>query len=161
MNGCYLMILVNLNFVMINFSLSIAVGAMYVRKYFQEDSKAVAVEMVDGVRAIYELMLKEIQWMDTETRQTALNKLRKMSTLIGYSDELMDNSKIGKFYENLSVDENNYLSLVLSINVFDTDRAFGKLREPVIKNDWETVLSPFIVNAGYAPEENGIRKPNE
>lgn len=143
---------------LLKFSVSIAVGAAYVRKYFQEDSKAAALEMVDKVREEYGLMLQTIEWMDEDTREIAVKKLDAMLSLIGYSDELLDDSKIEKFYENLKIDASNYLSFFLSINVFDTDWVFKQLREPVVKNDWRNSMPPFIVNAFYAPDQNGIRK---
>lgn len=120
----------------IDYSLSIAVGALYVRKYFRQDSKAAALEMVNGIRKEFELLLNEVDWMDEETRQSALNKLHGMSTHIGYPDEIMNDTKIEEYYSNLEIDENNYLSSVLNMNVFGTDYAFNKLRKPVNKTDW-------------------------
>jgi len=140
-------------------SLSIAVGALYVRKYFRQDSKAAALEMVNGIRKEFELILNEVQWMDEETRKSALNKLHGMSTHIGYPDEIMDNSKIEKYYENLEINENNYLQSVLNMNVFGTDYAFNKLRKPVNKTDWVTHARPAVVNAFYSSIENSIQFP--
>lgn len=115
------------------FSLSIAVGALYVRKHFQTDSKATALEMVNGIRKEFEVILSEVNWMDEQTRKSALDKLHSMSTHIGYPDEIMNDTKIEKYYENLDVDPNNYLLSVLNMNVFGTDYAFNKLRKPVNK----------------------------
>lgn len=56
---------------------------MYVRKYFQENAKAAASKMVEQIRAEFDVMLKEIDWMDDETRQIALKKLGTMSVFIG------------------------------------------------------------------------------
>lgn len=117
-----------------------------------------ALEMVNGIKKEFELILNEVNWMDEETRQSALNKLRAMSTHIGYPDEIMDNSKIQKYYETLEIDENNYLSSVLNMNVFGTDYAFNKLRQPVNKTDWRTHARPAVVNAFYSSIENSIRK---
>lgn len=128
----------------IDYSLSIAVGALYVRKYFRQDSKAAALEMVNGIRKEFELLLNEVDWMDEETRQSALNKLHGMSTHIGYPDEIMNDTKIEEYYSNLEIDENNYLSSVLNMNVFGTDYAFNKLRKPVNKTDWVTDSIFFI-----------------
>lgn len=140
------------------FSLSIAVGALYVRKYFREDSKAAALEMVNGIRYQFENILKDVAWMDDETRKSAINKLHSMSTHIGYPDEIMDNSKIEEYYQDLEIDENDYLKSVLHMNVFGTDYAFTKLRKPVNKTDWITHARPAIVNAFYSSIENSIRE---
>lgn len=139
-------------------SLSIAVGALYVRKYFREDSKAAALEMVNGIRHQFEKILNEVEWMDDETRKSALNKLHSMSTHIGYPDEIMDNKKIEEYYKDLEIDSENYLTSVLHMNVFGTDLAFNKLRKPVNKTDWISHARPAIVNAFYSSIENSIRK---
>lgn len=139
-------------------SLSIAVGALYVRKHFQEDAKRTALEMVNGIRKEFEKILKQVPWMDEETRAAALNKVHAMSTHIGYPDEIMNNQKIEEYYENLEIDPNNYLLSVLNMNVFGTDYAFNKLRKPVNKTDWVSHSRPAIVNAFYSSIENSIRE---
>lgn len=114
--------------------------------------------MVNGIREEFELFLNDVDWMDDETRKSAINKLHSMSTHIGYPDEIMDNKNIEKYYDNLEIDENNYLSSVLNMNVFGTDYAFNKLRKPVNKTDWVTHARPAVVNAFYSSIENSIRK---
>lgn len=115
-------------------SLSTGSGALYVRKYFKKDSKAAALEMVNSIKEEFEAILKTVPWMDDKTRAAALCKVNTMVTHIGYPDELMDDKKLIEFYKNITVDENKYLESILSINIFGTDRAFKKLREPVNKS---------------------------
>ena len=49
-------------------SLANAVGALYVRKFFQEDAKQAAVEMVHDIRAEFDFILHNIDWMDDLTK---------------------------------------------------------------------------------------------
>lgn len=140
-------------------SFSIAIGALYVRKHFRKDSKAAALEMVNGIRYQFENILKDVNWMDEETRKSALNKLHAMSTHIGYPDEIMNKTNIEKYYENLEIDPNNYLKSILNMQVFGTNYAFNKLRKPVNKTDWVTHARPAIVNAFYSSIENSIQFP--
>lgn len=130
------------------------------RKHFRQDSKRAALEMVSGIRKEFEKILKEVPWMDGDTREAALNKVKSMSTHIGYPDEIMDNKKLEEYYDKLEINPNDYLSSVLSMNVFGTDYAFNKLRKPVNKTDWVTHARPAIVNAFYSSIENSIRKFN-
>ena len=139
-------------------SLSTASGALYVRKYFQQDSKASALDMVNRIKVEFEKILKTVPWMDDVTRVAALAKVKSMVTHIGYPDELMDDQKLIDFYKNITVDEDKYLESILKINIFGTDRAFNKLREPVNKTDWITHAKPAVVNAFYSSIENSIRK---
>lgn len=133
-------------------------GGQYVRKFFRHDAKAIALEMVNGIRKEFEEILENVNWMDEETRKSALNKLHSMSTHIGYPDEIMDDSKIEKYYKNLKIDQDNYLASVLNMNVFGTDYAFHKLRQSVNKTDWVAHSRVSIVNAFYSSIENSIRK---
>lgn len=83
------------------FSLSISTGALYIRKYFDEDSKKKALEMVQDIREEFKKILEELDWMDETTKKAALEKAASMSTHIAYPDELLDNKKLEEFYENV------------------------------------------------------------
>ena len=49
-------------------SLANAVGSMYVQKYFKEDAKQAALEMVADIRREFDTILDEIDWMDANTK---------------------------------------------------------------------------------------------
>ncbi|KAL5273947.1 Nep2 family protein [Megaselia abdita] len=139
--------------------LPISVGALYVRKHFNEDAKSIALDMVNGIKNVFENILKEISWMDNETRGSALNKLQKMTTHIGYPDEILNDSKLEEYYKNLDIDPEKYLESVLKMSVFGTNYAFNKLRKPVNKTDWLSHAKPAVVNAYYSALENSIQFP--
>lgn len=139
-------------------SLPVAVGALYVRNHFQPDSKVAALELVNLIRKEFELLLNEAIWMDGGTRQATLQKLKDMHAYVGYPDEIRDDAKIEKYYKNLKIDAiDNFLSFVLSLNVFNEDYAYNKLHQPISKTDWVT-FQPAVVNAFYSPIENSISK---
>lgn len=91
------------------FSLSIAAGALYVRKYFNEDARQNAQEMVGNIRAEFKQIIKTIDWMDDKTRISALEKVDAMTTHIGYPDELLDDKKLVEFYGNVRFYSSNLL----------------------------------------------------
>lgn len=72
------------------------------RKYFNEEARQNALEMVRDIRAEFETILKEVEWMDDETRKNALDKAKSMATHIAYPDELLDDTKLEEFYQNVS-----------------------------------------------------------
>lgn len=80
-------------------SLPIAAGALYVRKYFNEEARQNAIEMVADIRSEFEDILRKVDWMDEQTRQNALDKAKSMATHIAYPDELLDNRKLEEFYD--------------------------------------------------------------
>lgn len=140
-------------------SLSISVGAIYVRKYFKEDAKKNALEMVADIKEEFTKILKKVDWMDDETRESALDKAASMTSHIAYPDELLDNKKLEEFYEKLELTEGNYLESILNLTLFGTEYSFSKLRKPVNKSDWVSHGRPAIVNAFYSSIENSIQFP--
>ncbi|XP_008194096.1 neprilysin-2 isoform X2 [Tribolium castaneum] len=140
-------------------SLSIAAGALYVRKYFNEQARQNALEMVSDIRAEFQDILKNVDWMDPETKKNALDKAKSMSTHIAYPDELLDDRKLEEFYGDLELDENYYLRSILNLTLFGTRFSFKRLRQPVNKTDWITHGRPAVVNAFYSALENSIQFP--
>ncbi|XP_045509587.1 neprilysin-2 [Colias croceus] len=140
-------------------SMSIAVGALYIRKYFNENSKAKALEMVDDIRQQFSKTLSEVEWMDAMTRQAALDKAQAMAAHIAYPNELLDNNKLTEFYSGLEMSTDKLMESVLNLTLFGTEYLFSKLREPVNKTDWVTHGRPAIVNAFYSSIENSIQFP--
>ena len=49
-------------------SLSIPVGSLYVRKFFKEEAKTTAMEMVDDIRKEFINILMNVDWMDEKTK---------------------------------------------------------------------------------------------
>ncbi|XP_056631851.1 neprilysin-2 isoform X2 [Diorhabda sublineata] len=140
-------------------SLSIASGALYVRKYFNEEARQNALEMVKDIRTEFEHILKVVDWMDEETRTNALEKAKSMTTHIAYPDELLDDEKLKEFYDGLEIDSKHYFGSVLNLTLFGTRFSFKRLRQPVNKTDWITHGRPAVVNAFYSSIENSIQFP--
>ncbi|XP_034236596.1 neprilysin-2 isoform X1 [Thrips palmi] len=140
-------------------SMSLSIGSLYVRRYFREDSKREALEMVNNIRDEMYKILKSCTWMDDATRQEALNKAYAMTNHIAYPDELLDNAKLDKFYEGLEVNPDLYLESILNLTKFGTDYSFNRLRQKVNKTEWISHGRPAIVNAFYSSIENSIQFP--
>lgn len=140
-------------------SLAISVGSLYVRKHFKQDSKAIALEMVNNIRGVFSQILDGVEWMDDMTKKEAQRKLNSMTTHIGYPDEMLDNEKLEEYYRKLDVNPDKYFESFLKMNVFGTDYSFNKLRLPVNKTDWIRHARPAVVNAFYSSIENSIQFP--
>lgn len=140
-------------------SFSLAIGSLYVRKYFKEEAKSNAEEMVQLIREEMYKILNEIDWMDEVTRKSAIEKAKSMTTHIAYPEELLDNAKLEEFYDGLEIEPTNYLESVLNLTRFGTNYSFKQLRKPVNKTDWKSHGNPAIVNAFYSSIENSIQFP--
>lgn len=112
-------------------SLANAVGSMYVRKYFQEDAKQSALEMVHDIRSEFDAILDKIDWMDPNTKTRAKEKARGIVEHIGYPPELLETQKLNDLYSGLELNSTHYLGNALNMTVFGTNYAFSKLREKV------------------------------
>ncbi|XP_044267679.1 neprilysin-2-like [Tribolium madens] len=139
--------------------LPIVIGAMYVRKYFHVDAKTSALEMVKYIKEQFKDILQSIDWMDAETRKSALDKANTIVDHIAYPDELLNDRKISQLYDGLEVDETQFLYSALNISKFAMDYTMSRLIEPVNKTDWREHGFPAQVNAFYHPLENSITFP--
>jgi membrane metallo-endopeptidase-like protein 1 len=75
---------------------------MYVRKYFHVDAKQNALEMVKYIKEQFKDILRSIDWMDEQTRKSALDKANTIVDHIAYPDELLDDRKLGELYDKAS-----------------------------------------------------------
>ena len=117
-------------------SLPNAVGSLYVRQYFNGNSKTQAEEMVTGIRAQFLKMLGAVDWMDDNTKAAAIHKAEAMVTHIGYPPELVAMQKLTALYSGLELNPDDFYGNALRTTIFGTSYAFSKLRERVDKLDW-------------------------
>lgn len=60
-----------------------AVGAMFVREVFHGEAKTQGEIMIDNIRNAFKNNLKNLDWMDEETRQAAEIKADAITDMIG------------------------------------------------------------------------------
>ncbi|XP_015111053.1 neprilysin-2 [Diachasma alloeum] len=137
--------------------LPISVGALYVRKYFQEESKRNAVQMVHNIREQFHQILLMVDWMDSETILSAFVKAMSMTSHIAYPDELLDDRKLEEYYQGLELTDEHYLQAILNITLFDTEKSFSTLGKPLKENSWVSYGALTAqANALYCPTANNI-----
>jgi len=140
-------------------SISHAIGSMYASKFFQENAKAAADEMVRYIRAQFDIILQNLDWMDEITRERAINKSKAITPHIAYPPELLEENKLTELYEGLEVSAGDLLENMRNLTVFGTNYSFKRLRERVNKKDWKNHGAAAVVNAFYSPLENSIQFP--
>ncbi|KAL1123319.1 hypothetical protein AAG570_002405 [Ranatra chinensis] len=137
--------------------LGFAVGAMYVREVFRGDSKAKAEEMINNLRTAFKENLKELSWMDDETRQLAESKADAITDMIGFPDYILDPRQLDEKYKELEVSEHKYFLNNIHANQYNLKQNLKKLGQPVNKTRWN--MTPPTVNAYYTPTRNQIAFP--
>ncbi|KAF5280973.1 hypothetical protein FQR65_LT14897 [Abscondita terminalis] len=134
-------------------------GALYAKRYFNIEAKHHAEEMVNDILNEFKNILKQVDWMDDETRKNALAKADTITPYIAYPEELLDDKKVEKYYELVDESVDHYLLAVKEFSLFTADYYNKKLREPINKTEWIEHAFPTVVNAFYSASENSIQFP--
>ncbi|XP_040061858.1 neprilysin-2 isoform X2 [Ixodes scapularis] len=140
-------------------SLGIALSSLYVRHFFQEDSKGAALDMVNFILKEFVAILDDIDWMDEQTRQRARQKAQAIQPYIGYPEELLRDALVEEHYRNVTLRPDAYFENIMRLRKWSTDYAFGQLRKPHIKGEWKKHAQVAVVNAYYNSLENCIEFP--
>ncbi|MGN6532163.1 MAG: M13 family metallopeptidase [Ginsengibacter sp.] len=127
-----------------------ALGQLYVKKYFSEDAKKRALELVNNLQKALALRIDKLDWMSDSTRQKAKEKLFAITKKIGYPDRWRD-------YANVKITKGNYFQNVTSAAAGNYQYQLAKLNKPVDRTEWFT--TPSTVTAYYNPSANEIVFP--
>lgn len=90
-----------------------SVAALYVRKYFNEESKKIVQKLIDDIRNVFYEIINDLKWMDEDTKSHALAKAKNMRASIGYPDELLSDAIIDNFYRDVG---NTFSCIFLNTN---------------------------------------------
>ncbi len=127
-----------------------ALGQLYVKKYFSEDAKKRALELVNNLQEALARRIEKLEWMSDSTRQKAKEKLFAISKKIGYPDKWRD-------YSNVKIAKDKYFQNVVSAAACNYQYELAKLNKPVDRTEWFT--TPSTVTAYYNPSANEIVFP--
>ncbi len=129
-----------------------ALGKMYAEKYFPKSSKERMAKLVKNLQIALAERIKAQDWMTTETKLAALEKLLTFYVKIGYPDTWTDMSA-------LNIDNSkSYYENIMECNRFWTkDKIEKRAGKPVDIDEWQ--MYPQTVNAYYNPTTNEICFP--
>ena len=128
-----------------------AVGQLYVKKYFPEESKKKMQRLVDNLRMALGEHISTLSWMSPKTKVNALVKLNSFTVKIGYPDRWHD-------YSSVNIDPAlPYWNNVLAARRHAAEYEYSQLGKPVDKERWW--MTPQTVNAYYEPSSNEICFP--
>uniref|UniRef100_A0A8C8S0I0 Endothelin-converting enzyme 1 n=1 Tax=Pelusios castaneus TaxID=367368 RepID=A0A8C8S0I0_9SAUR len=138
-------------------NLGFALGAMFVKATFAEDSKKIAEEMITEIKTAFEESLATLQWMDEETRKSAKEKADAIYDMIGYPKFIMDAKELDKVFHDYEAASNLYFENVMQFYNFSARVAADQLRKTPNRDQWS--MTPPTVNAYYSPTKNEIVFP--
>ncbi len=125
-------------------------GQLYVDKYFNQDAKIRMQELVNNMSSVFDLRIKNLDWMSRETKERAQAKLHAFIKKIGFPDKW-------KNYDGLVITNNDFIGNIRRANQWQYEENINKLGKPVDKTEWG--MTPPTVNAYYSPQKNEIVFP--
>lgn len=141
----------------VNSNMGMAVGAMFVRKYFDEKSKLDTMAMTHELQDSFRTILNETEWIDESTKVLAEMKVNGMSLKIGYPDYILNEEELNAKYEDLEIHRDRYFENILNVLQHLTRSEQKKLTQVVNRTAWNT--APAVVNAYYSRNKNQIMFP--
>jgi putative endopeptidase len=127
-----------------------AVGKIYVDQYFSATAKERMDQLVANLIEAYRRSITDLDWMTEETKESALDKLAKFRSHIGYPTKWRD-------YSSLTITRDDLIGNVMRVADFEVNRALNKIGEPIDREEW--LMTPQTVNAYYHPLKNEIVFP--
>lgn len=127
-----------------------ALGQLYVKKYFSEDAKKRALELVNNLQKAFAARVDKLDWMSDSTKEKAKEKLFAITKKIGYPDKWRD-------YSNVKIEKDKYFENTVAAAANNYQFQLAKLNKPVDKSEWFT--TPSTVTAYNNPSANEIVFP--
>ncbi|XP_026669876.1 neprilysin-4-like isoform X3 [Ceratina calcarata] len=141
----------------VNSNMGMAVGSMFVKKYFDEKSKNDTLSMTREIQKSFRELLNQTTWIDDETKELATEKVNAMLLRIGYPDFILQPELLNERYKDVVIRPDKYFENTLNILQHLTRVEQDRLGSPVNKTLWNT--APAVVNAYYSRSKNRIMFP--
>ncbi|KAF2660421.1 endothelin-converting enzyme [Lophiostoma macrostomum CBS 122681] len=132
----------------------------FVEKAFSAKAKEFGDRMVSDIKALFTEKLKKTDWMEKSVVELAISKVHNIVQKIGYptkSPDIMDPTKLQKYYKLVDVDAKEYFGNALSMRRFQVAEEWSALGKPVDREQWDMTVP--TVNAYYNPPGNEIVFP--
>lgn len=125
-------------------------GQLYVQQYFKPEAKQRMMVLVDNLEASFKEHINGLDWMSSDTKKKALNKLVSFKRKIGYPDKW-------KNYDGVTIKRNDFYGNVDAAQKWSYNYMISRLGKPVDRTEWG--MTPPTVNAYYNPVNNEIAFP--
>ncbi|SCY04289.1 putative endopeptidase [Nonlabens sp. Hel1_33_55] len=129
--------------------LGFALGQLYVKRHFNEDAKARALDLVNNFQKTLEKRINALDWMSDSTKVKAVDKLYAINKKIGYPDAW-------RTYD-VTMDREKFFENVVALRLDEYEYELAKLNKAPNRDEWYT--TPSTVTAYYNPSANEIVFP--
>lgn len=95
--------------------MGMALGSMFVRKYFDEMSKNDTMTMTREIQQSFRELLRMTEWIDNKTKKLAAHKVDAINLKIGYPDFILSKLELDDRYKEVKIHPDKYFENVLNI----------------------------------------------
>jgi putative endopeptidase len=131
-------------------SLGEVIGKLFTDEYFKPEAKKRMLELVNNLEISYRDRIEKLDWMTSETKKRAIEKLQSFTKKIGYPDKWKD-------YSDVEINKDSYYANLQSASRHAYKEMIDKMGKPVDKTEW--LMTTPTVNAYYNPPYNEIVFP--
>lgn len=132
-----------------------SLGILYTDRYFTPIAKNACLEMVNVLTDVLRSSIDKVEWMQSETKIRAKQKLDNFRAMIGYPDEWHVDD-IPQLLTKISR-EQSYCSNIRACNVRNSEQVIDRVDKPVDPLRWEMPCT--VINAYFHPLKNVIVFP--
>ncbi|GLV32978.1 Neprilysin 2 [Carabus blaptoides fortunei] len=139
--------------------MQLAISHAYIEKHLNEPMKNDIEMLMNNIKNVLAKKLSSLQWLDSDTRQKALEKAKAIRYLAAYPEYLQNSTYIDQYYSALNVSDNSHIANIRAWNVFIRRKEFRKLHSPDEHSYERWFSSVTDVNAYYSVLHNAVILP--
>ncbi|KAI7885925.1 uncharacterized protein EV154DRAFT_427608 [Mucor mucedo] len=136
-------------------------GRYFVMKNFGGERQREQVgKFMDNIKSSWSSRLQNVDWLDSDTRTRALDKVSKLNHKEAYSIVTPDDrspASLEEYYATIQVNPRDFFSNQKSALGWSLGKEWEQIGQAVDKNTW--YMNPHEVNAYYTPTFNEIVVP--
>ena len=127
-----------------------ALGQLYVDNYVSSTMRDRYTKLTEAMISEFKIHIENLDWMSKETKEKAVEKLKKITYKVCFPDKWKD-------YSTMEIDRSSYAQNVMRCRAWQFRYYVDKLSKPVDRTEWE--MTPQTYNAYYNPSNNEIVLP--
>ncbi|GIX88965.1 neprilysin-4, partial [Caerostris darwini] len=132
--------------------------ATYAEKYMDAHSRLNLEMMFQDIQVSLVEEIKQAKWLDQETREKALLKVKKLRSVIAYRDEIQDEEKLNDYYSSIEMGEDHFSNVKTAL-AFTMKKRMRRFIEKDFRFKWSDARNVLTANAFYLPNRNNIILP--
>lgn len=137
----------------VNQLMGLPVSYAIVEPNFLVETKPKVMIMINNIRAAFDNLVREINWMDAGTKCSTLLKSRAMKSFVGFPEWILKPGKLDEHYAGLKFNVSTHLNNMIDLLTWEMTKKLNSLNET---EDIGWATTPTNVNAFHTFQANAI-----